>query len=98
MTWHFTDFHAAKKRPVDNSELCLHVEPRENGKWCLRFAGSPVEDRIGNYNTAEEAEKTAKANCSNVKVIMPPIARSGPQAYLPSASPDEALIATIKSA
>lgn len=59
------------RKPTDNHDCALYIEPNERGGWSLRFDGDTVEQRIGHYATAEEAVRVAKASCTNVHIIEP---------------------------
>jgi hypothetical protein len=88
MTWSFLSPRADHKpaKAVDNPADKLLVEPNERGGWGLRFAGEPVESRIGNYPTPQDAERVARANCTHVEIVMPKAVEVGIQA-MPTKSP-----------
>jgi hypothetical protein len=64
----------------------LLVEPNERGGWSLRFKDEPVEARIGNYPTAQDALRVARCNCCHVQIVAPELVPVGERA-LPGKSP-----------
>ena len=54
-------------KPVSNDDHQLIVEPREDGSWCLRFDGDPVDKRMGHFPDAGAAETAARRCCTNVR-------------------------------
>lgn len=57
--------------PASNPSDVLHVEPNARGGWSLRFDGDAPEHAIGNYPTAEDAARIARANVTNVQIHQP---------------------------
>lgn len=91
MNWSFKDYKSGSKRPIDNQDAKLCVEPSSNGKWHLRFEGDPIEDAIGSFATPELAERAARDNCSFVKIVMPQTVPVGTPANIEYKNPDTIL-------
>lgn len=68
--------------PINNADCPIHIVPRDNGTWGLRFSGD--DTILGTFSTAEFAAIYARKNWTHV--IMPPEQTRGVTVL--SSSPD----------
>lgn len=78
--WSF-DSHPAPKK-IENADCPIHIVPRDDGTWGLRFAGD--HEIVGTFSTPEFAAIYARKNWTTV--IMPPEQTRGVTVL--SSSPD----------
>jgi hypothetical protein len=83
MNWHFDPHSIRPPLPVENDEEPLFVVPNQTlGGYSLRFANSSL--LIGRFLTPGDAEKYARSQTRNVRVLVSIPTRDQQPTFMPT--------------